>query len=73
MPLPLLVFNGLLQPVALPVALVYLHGAGTTPYQDRPGIFLALLRTFLSGRPLPVAPVLWITARWTTRGRHDHR
>jgi proline iminopeptidase len=36
--------------------LVYLRGAGHNAYQDRPRIFLHVVRAFLTGRPLPVAP-----------------
>jgi proline iminopeptidase len=42
---------------ALPRAeLVYLHRAGHNAYQDQPAAFLATVRAFLAGRPLPVAP-----------------
>jgi proline iminopeptidase len=42
---------------ALPGAkLVYLHHAGHNAYQDQPAIFLATVRAFLAGRPLPVTP-----------------
>jgi proline iminopeptidase len=42
---------------ALPNAeLVYLHRAGHNAYQDQPGAFLAVVRAFLTGRPLPIAP-----------------
>ena len=33
--------------------LVYLHHAGHNSYQDRPAAFLAAVRAFLAGRPLP--------------------
>jgi proline iminopeptidase len=42
---------------ALPQArLVYLHHAGHNAYQDRPALFLAVVRAFLTGRPLPIPP-----------------
>jgi proline iminopeptidase len=42
---------------ALPNAqLVYLHHAGHNAYQDQPAAFLAVVRAFLTGRPLPIAP-----------------
>jgi proline iminopeptidase len=42
---------------ALPNAeLVYLHRAGHNAYQDQPAAFLASVRAFLTGRPLPIAP-----------------
>jgi proline iminopeptidase len=42
---------------ALPDArLIYLPGAGHNVYQDRPDAFLAAVRAFLTGQPLPVAP-----------------
>jgi proline iminopeptidase len=42
---------------ALPHAgLVYLRGAGHNAYQDQPAAFLASVRAFLTGQPLPVAP-----------------
>jgi proline iminopeptidase len=42
---------------ALPHAgLVYLRGAGHNAYQDQPGAFLATVRAFLTGQPLPSAP-----------------
>ncbi len=42
---------------ALPnAALVYLHHAGHNAYQDQPGAFLATVRAFLTGRPLPIPP-----------------
>jgi proline iminopeptidase len=41
---------------ALPNAeLVYLHRAGHNAYQDQPAPFLASVRAFLTGRPLPIA------------------
>src|SRR5215218_3684891 len=41
---------------ALPNAeLVYLHRAGHNAYQDQPAAFLAVVRAFLTGRPLPIA------------------
>jgi proline iminopeptidase len=47
---------------ALPNArLVYLHRAGHNAYQDQPAAYLAVIRAFLTGRPLPVAP-------WTATG-----
>jgi proline iminopeptidase len=36
--------------------LIYLPGAGHNVYQDRPDAFLAAVRAFLAGQPLPVAP-----------------
>ena len=36
--------------------LVYLRGAGHNAYQDRPGAFLATVRAFLTGQPLPAVP-----------------
>ena len=33
--------------------LVYLHHAGHNSYQDQPAAFLATVRAFLAGRPLP--------------------
>jgi proline iminopeptidase len=42
---------------ALPNAeLVYLHRAGHNAYQDQPAAYLASVRAFLTGRPLPIAP-----------------
>ncbi len=42
---------------ALPQArLVYLRRAGHNAYQDRPALFLAVVRAFLTGRPLPIPP-----------------
>jgi proline iminopeptidase len=42
---------------ALPNAeLVYLHHAGHNAYQDQPTAFLGVVRAFLTGRPLPIAP-----------------
>jgi proline iminopeptidase len=42
---------------ALPNAqLVYLHRAGHNAYQDQPAAFLAVVRAFLTGRPLPIPP-----------------
>jgi proline iminopeptidase len=42
---------------ALPNAeLVYLQRAGHNTYQDQPAAFLASVRAFLTGRPLPIAP-----------------
>ena len=41
---------------ALPNAeLIYLHRAGHNAYQDQPAAFLAVVRAFLTGRPLPIA------------------
>jgi proline iminopeptidase len=49
--------TGLAYRQALPNArLVYLHHAGHNAYQDQPAAFLAVVRAFLTGRPLPVAP-----------------
>jgi proline iminopeptidase len=36
--------------------LVYLHHAGHNSYQDQPAAFLATVRAFLAGRPLPEPP-----------------
>ena len=36
--------------------LVYLHHAGHNSYQDQPAAFLAAVRAFLAGRPLPEPP-----------------
>jgi proline iminopeptidase len=42
---------------ALPNAeLVYLRRAGHNLYQDQPAAFLAVVRAFLTDRPLPIAP-----------------
>jgi proline iminopeptidase len=41
--------------------LVYLHHAGHNAYQDQPALFLAVVRAFLTGRPLPITP-------WTGSG-----
>jgi proline iminopeptidase len=41
--------------------LVYLDHAGHNLYQDRPAAYLAVVRAFLAGRPLPVPA-------WTTEG-----
>jgi len=38
--------------------LIYLHAAGHNAYQDQPDQFLAALRAFLTGQPLPIAP--WV-------------
>jgi pimeloyl-ACP methyl ester carboxylesterase len=47
--------SGLAYRQVLPNArLVYLHHAGHNAYQDRPAEFLATVRAFLAGRPLPV-------------------
>jgi hypothetical protein len=47
---------------ALPNAkLVDLHQAGHNADQDQPVAFLATVRAFLAGRPLPIAP-------WTASG-----
>ena len=49
--------SGLAYRQALPNAtLVYLHRAGHNAYQDQPAAFLATVRAFLTGRPLPIAP-----------------
>jgi proline iminopeptidase len=49
--------SGLAYRQALPNArLVYLHHAGHNAYQDQPAAFLAVVRAFLTGRPLPIAP-----------------
>jgi len=54
--------SGLAYRQALPGArLVYLHRAGHNAYQDQPAEFLATVRAFLAGRPLPTRP-------WTTDG-----
>ena len=36
--------------------LVYLHRAGHNAYQDQPAAYLAVVRAFLTSRPLPVTP-----------------
>lgn len=42
---------------ALPNArLVYLHHAGHNAYRDQPAAYLAVVRAFLTGRPLPIPP-----------------
>jgi hypothetical protein len=42
---------------ALPGAeLVYLRHAGHNAYQDQPAAYLAVVRVFLAGRPLPTLP-----------------
>jgi proline iminopeptidase len=42
---------------ALPNAqLVYLRHAGHNAYQDQPAAYLAVVRAFLAGRPLPIPP-----------------
>jgi proline iminopeptidase len=42
---------------ALPNArLVYLERAGHNAYQDQPAAYLGVVRAFLTGRPLPIAP-----------------
>jgi proline iminopeptidase len=49
--------SGLAYRQTLPNArLVYLHHAGHNAYQDQPAAFLAVVRAFLTGRPLPIAP-----------------
>jgi len=49
--------SGLAYRQALPNAeLVYLHHAGHNAYQDQPALFLAVVRAFLTGRPLPIPP-----------------
>jgi proline iminopeptidase len=49
--------SGLAYRQALPNAkLVYLHHAGHNAYQDQPALFLAVVRAFLTGQPLPIAP-----------------
>jgi proline iminopeptidase len=54
--------SGLAYRQALPNAqLVYLHHAGHNAYQDQPAAYLAVMRAFLTGQPLPVAP-------WTAGG-----
>jgi proline iminopeptidase len=54
--------SGLAYQQALPNArLVYLHHAGHNAYQDQPTAYLAVVRAFLSGRPLPIPP-------WTGSG-----
>jgi proline iminopeptidase len=48
--------SGLAYLGALPGSrLVYLHHAGHNSYQDQPAAFLAAVRAFLAGRPLPEA------------------
>lgn len=47
--------SGLAYRQALPDArLVYLHHAGHNAYQDQPAAYLAVVRAFLAGRPLPI-------------------
>jgi proline iminopeptidase len=41
--------------------MVYLHHAGHNAYQDQPAAYLAVVRAFLTGRSLPIAP-------WTGSG-----
>jgi pimeloyl-ACP methyl ester carboxylesterase len=54
--------SGLAYRQALPNArLVYLHHAGHNAYQDQPAAYLAVVRAFLTGQPLPIAP-------WTGSG-----
>jgi proline iminopeptidase len=49
--------SGLAYRHALPRAeLVYLRHAGHNAYQDQPELFLAVVRAFLAGRPLPAPP-----------------
>jgi proline iminopeptidase len=49
--------SGLAYRQALPNArLVYLHHAGHNAYQDQPAAYLAVVRAFLTGRPLPIPP-----------------
>jgi proline iminopeptidase len=49
--------SGLAYRTALPGArLVYLHHAGHNAYQDQPAAYLAAVRAFLAGRPLPTPP-----------------
>ena len=49
--------SGLAYRHALPGAeLVYLQGAGHNAYQDQPAAYLAVVRAFLAGRPLPTRP-----------------
>jgi len=53
--------SGLAYRQALPDArLVYLHHAGHNAYQDQPALFLAVVRAFLTGRPLPGA--MWTSS-----------
>jgi proline iminopeptidase len=49
--------SGLAYRRALPGAeLVYLRHAGHNAYQDQPAAYLAVVRAFLAGRPLPTPP-----------------
>jgi proline iminopeptidase len=49
--------SGLAYRQALPDArLVYLERAGHNAYQDQPAAYLGVVRAFLTGRPLPIAP-----------------
>jgi proline iminopeptidase len=49
--------SGLAYRTALPGArLVYLHHAGHNAYQDQPAAYLATVRAFPAGRPLPTPP-----------------
>jgi proline iminopeptidase len=57
--------SGVAYRYALPHArLVYLHHAGHNAYQDQPAAYLAVVRAFLTDRPLPVVP-------WTGTGVPD--
>jgi proline iminopeptidase len=54
--------SGLAYRTALDDArLVYLHHAGHNAYQDQPAAYLAAVRAFLAGRPLP-------SPAWTADG-----
>jgi proline iminopeptidase len=58
---------------ALPNAeLVYLHRAGHNAYQDQPAAFLASVRAFLTGRPLPIAPQSGMGVPADYEGPHGH-
>ena len=56
---------------ALPNArLVYLQHAGHNAYQDQPAAFLAVVRAFLAGRPLPIPPRTQDTVPADYQGPH---
>jgi proline iminopeptidase len=50
--------------------LVYLHHAGHNTYQDQPAAFLAVLRAFLTDRPLPTPPLTTDSAPADYQGPH---
>jgi len=63
--------SGLAYRHALPDArLVYLHLAGHNAYQDQPAQFLATVRAFLAGQPLPIPPWTADTAPADYQGPH---